>query len=431
MPRAEWESSCHHTDVCGLTGSAAFFASIPGSFILINGPLWCYFYAMRFVDELDNQAQSKFYCTQPERNALVYGTEANILEGLTYLRDNFQPERVFLQNNCSVSMIGDDLQGIADKSGVPWPVYALDSGGLHGGFAGGYRKGMARVIQEMKPLEKKPKSVNVLGLSSSLMKGKEDAGEIRRLLELLGVSVVTMPGAGDTWESIMQGPSAALNIVVREELGLSAARQMEEQFGIPYISIGMPYGISGTLQWTEQIAGKLCCQDQAVRDEAAARRSRIGSIDSNLQSLWGPVWFDQVLMAGMPSDVFSMAEALRSEWADMGRLVIHAMEPTEASCAAADDIRVVLQDDRLMKEDFETWEGGLLMGSIHESQRLLRLKKDFVSVNINRPYYDEMILSDVPMAGLRGAEYMMERIWNAFIRETHRKAAWKPSKGAV
>ncbi|MDY6083940.1 MAG: nitrogenase component 1 [Dialister sp.] len=425
MPRSEWESSCHHTDVCALTGSAAFFASIPGSFILINGPLWCYFYSMRFVDEVDNQAPGKFYCSQPGQNALVYGTEADILAGLAYVRDNFQPERVFLQNNCSVSLIGDDLQGIADKSGMPWPVYALDSGGLHGGFAGGYQKGIARVIREMKPLEKKPRSVNVLGLSSSLMKGKEDAAEIRRLLELLGVSVVTVPGAGDTWESIMQAPSGAMNIVVRDELGLSAARQMEEQFGIPYMSIGMPYGISGTIQWTGQVANKFSCSDQAVREEAAARKNRIDSFENNMQSLWGPVWFDQVLMAGMPSDVFSMAEALRSEWADTGRLVIHAIEMTSGQCGAADDIRVVRQDDRLIKQDFETWEGGLLMGSIHESQRLLRLKKDFVSVNINRPYYDEMILSDVPMVGLRGAEYMMERIWDAYIRATHRQAIWQ------
>lgn len=425
MRTAEWESSCHHTDVCALTGSAAFFASIPGSFIVINGPLWCYFYAMRFADEMDNEAPSKFYCTQPGKNALVYGTEEDITAGLSYVRDTFRPERVFLQNNCSVSLIGDDLQGIADKSGMPWPVYALDSGGLHGGFAGGYQKGFLRVIREMKPLPKKEKSVNILGLSASLMKGKEDAAELKRMLSLAGITVTSMPGAGDTWEAIMQAPSAALNVVARDELGLSGAKQMEETFGVPYVSLGMPYGIQGSVKWVETIAEKLSLSAEAVKHEAETRKRRIDSFDSNMQSLWGPVWFDEVLMAGLPSDVFGMAEALRSEWADTEKLIIHAMEKTDTSCEAADEVRIAGQDDMLMKEDFDTWQGGLLMGSIHESQRMLRLKKDFVSVNIHRPCYDEMVLSDVPMAGLRGTEYMTERIWNAYVREAHRKADWK------
>ena len=46
MSEQNWKTSCHHMSVCALTGASAFFASIPGSFMLINGPLWCYFYAM-------------------------------------------------------------------------------------------------------------------------------------------------------------------------------------------------------------------------------------------------------------------------------------------------------------------------------------------------------------------------------------------------
>lgn len=155
MCKPEWESACHHMSTCALTGSAAFFDSIPGSFILINGPLWCYFYTMKYVEDYDASALRRFHCTQPESDALVYGTENDLLAGFDFIKSNYTPERVFVQNNCSVSLVGDDLEGIAAKAGLPWPVYAIDSGGLAGDFPEGYQKAFLRVIEEIKPQQKK------------------------------------------------------------------------------------------------------------------------------------------------------------------------------------------------------------------------------------------------------------------------------------
>ena len=111
----DFKSSCHHMSTCALTGASAFFDAIPGSFMLINGPLWCYFYAMKYV-----------------------------------VKANFTPERVFLLNNCSVSLVGDDIAGIAAKAELPCPVYAADCGGIAGDFAEGYEIALLRVIAEVK-----------------------------------------------------------------------------------------------------------------------------------------------------------------------------------------------------------------------------------------------------------------------------------------
>ena len=99
MPDNNWKTSCHHMSTCALTGASAFFASIPGSFVLVNGPLWCYFYAMKYVEDYDASALRRFHCTQPEGNALVYGTEKDLLAGLDFVKTNFTPERVFILNN--------------------------------------------------------------------------------------------------------------------------------------------------------------------------------------------------------------------------------------------------------------------------------------------------------------------------------------------
>ncbi len=262
----DFKTSCHHMSTCALTGASAFFDAIPGSFMLINGPLWCYFYAMKYVEDYDASALRRFHCTQPEGNALVYGTEKDLLAGLDFVKANFTPERVFLLNNCSVSLVGDDIAGIAAKAELPCPVYAADCGGIAGDFAEGYEIALLRVIAEVKKnaeakrdladvseansknadeakvsgnlnpetIDCKP-SVNLLGLSPTYFRGEEDIKEIRRILEMAGYRINAIPGGGSAWSEIMRLPQADLNLVLRDELALKAAKELQAEFGTPYL----------------------------------------------------------------------------------------------------------------------------------------------------------------------------------------------------
>ncbi len=445
MPDNTWKTSCHHMSTCALTGASAFFDAIPGSFMLINGPLWCYFYAMKYVEDYDASALRRFHCTQPEGNTLVYGTEKDLLAGLDFVKANFTPDRIFILNNCSVSLVGDDIAGIAARAELPCPVYAADCGGIAGDFAEGYEIALLRVIEEVKknakcktdlPSEKAnlrnrntectayvadsssnnapESSVNLLGLSPTYFRGEEDIKEIRRILETVGYHINAIPGGGSGWNEIMQLPKADLNLVLRDELALKAARELESEFGTPYLSTGMPYGIQGTLAWLEKINTVLPATNlEAVRQEAETVNSRLQFRSSNMQSLWGPLWFDNILIAAPPSEAAGIAEAVRGEWADTGNLVIHFTQDTPLRPRAANKICVTGKDDGAMKETFENWTGGLVMGSSLEASRLIRLKKPFVNCNIVLPTYHEIIATDSPLCGIRGATYLFERIWNA------------------
>ena len=441
----DFKTSCHHMSTCALTGASAFFDAIPGSFMLINGPLWCYFYAMKYVEDYDASALRRFHCTQPEGNALVYGTEKDLLAGLDFVKANFTPERIFILNNCSVSLVGDDIAGIAAKAELPCPVYAADCGGIAGDFAEGYEIALLRVIAEVKKnaeakrdladvseansknadeakvsenlnletIDCKP-SVNLLGLSPTYFRGEEDIKEIRRILETAGYHINAIPGGGSAWSEIMQLPQADLNLVLRDELALKAAKELQAKFGTPYLSVGMPYGIAGTLRWLDAINAILPAKNrEAIRQEAETVNARLQFRSSNMQSLWGPLWFDNILIAAPPSEAAGIAEAVRGEWADTGNLVIHFTQDTALRPQAATKICIAGKDDGAMKETFENWSGGLVMGSSLEASRLVRLKKPFVNCNIVLPAYHEIIATDAPLCGIRGAAYLFERIWNA------------------
>ena len=415
----DFKTSCHHMSTCALTGASAFFDAIPGSFMLINGPLWCYFYAMKYVEDYDASALRRFHCTQPEGNALVYGTEKDLLAGLDFVKANFTPERIFILNNCSVSLVGDDIAGIAAKAELPCPVYAADCGGIAGDFAEGYEIALLRTIAEVKKNAKDKSdlaspSVNLLGLSPTYFRGEEDIKEIRRILETAGYHINAIPGGGSAWDEIMELPQADLNLVLRDELALKAAKELESEFGTPYLSAGMPYGIQGTLAWLEKINTVLPATNlKTVRQEAETVNARLQFRSSNMQSLWGPLWFDNILIAAPPSEAAGIAEAVRGEWADTGNLVIHFTEDTPLRPKAANKICVTGKDDAAMKETFENWTGGLVIGSSLETSRFVRLKKPFVNCNIVLPSYHEIIATDSPLCGIRGASYLFERIWNA------------------
>ena len=415
----DFKTSCHHMSTCALTGASAFFDAIPGSFMLINGPLWCYFYAMKYVEDYDASALRRFHCTQPEGNALVYGTEKDLLAGLDFVKANFTPERIFILNNCSVSLVGDDIAGIAARAELPCPVFAADCGGIAGDFAEGYEIALLRVIAEVKKNAKDKSdlaapSVNLLGLSPTYFRGEEDIKEIRRILETAGYHINAIPGGGSAWDEIMELPQADLNLVLRDELALKAAKELQAEYGMPYLSVGMPYGIQGTLAWLEKINTVLPATNlKTVRQEAEAVNARLQFRSSNMQSLWGPLWFDNILIAAPPSEAAGIAEAVRGEWADTSNLVIHFTQDTPLRPKAATKICIAGKDDAAMKETFENWTSGLVIGSSLETSRLVRLKKPFVNCNIVLPSYHEIIATDSPLCGIRGAAYLFERIWNA------------------
>lgn len=413
MPQYEWGAACHFSGTCALTGSATFFVSIPGSYVMVNGPLWCYFYAMRHVESVIPGVASRFYCTQPSQTSLIYGTEQDLNEGFEYLKKNVSPERLFIQNNCSISMVGDDLKGIAAKAKLPYPVYTIDSGGLSGSFEGGYSKALVLVVNEMKAQKTVDNSVNILGLSNTIFRGMANGKEITRLLEESGISVISTPGLGDKWEQIMEAPKAALNVVVRDELGLSAAEKMKEIFGIPYISIGLPFGIDGTIDWLSQVKKALPGLELSkVECEAKEKKEKLKHIGSNNESMWGPLWFDRILVSAPPSEAMGIADAIRNEWVDTEKLIIHFLVPCDLNPRSADIIRNVGKDDQGIKEDYDAWVDGLVLGSSHEAARLIRLQKKFMSINITRPSYNEVAVDDLPICGLRGAEYLFGRLWN-------------------
>ncbi len=422
-----WQELCTGYDTCALTGAAAFIAGIPGAEIVANGPLWCYFYALGYLERSDYRLAERFHASQPENQAVIYGSEKYLLQTLRRLMSGkWQPELLLIENSCSMSMIGDDLAGIAHKAKLPCPVLTLDCGGMLGGFAAGYSAAAVKVAEQFASdtEQPQPSAVNLLGMTDFYLHGAADRQECCRLLQAAGYRVLAVPGSGAALAELRQLGRAQLNVVVNEELGLALAQYLQRRFGTPYVLAGLPYGVEGTLQWLRRIDAALpAAHPDAVAAEAAATQRLLTHWVNAAHCLWGSLWFDAAVVCAPPVVALCLAQALRSEWADLGRLIVFCRQrlpesAASAYCTLADDVRSAAAAGIELEQAAAGVQRLLLLASSNESALLCREgQAACLNCNIAFPVNDELLLAQQPYAGLAGSKILLQTLWNAYIRQ--------------
>lgn len=400
---------------CALTGAAAFFAGLQGCAIIVNGPLWCYLFTQRHIEQTQSDISHRMRCTQLDNDAIVFGAEAYLREALQpYIAH--PPALLAVISGSSASLIGDDVGAIVRAAGVTCPIVSLDSGGLIGSFADGWRRASCAALEVLLRVAEPSvrRGVNLIGMTSSYYNGENDARELVRLLTRAGYEVRHVFGCGMRPEDVDSLARAELNIVVHDELGWAAAEYLEEHCGTPYIAPLPPYGRAGTRRWLEEINAVLPPPQMAAamaEIHAAERRDFLRIND--LKNMWGELCFDTVLIRAPRTTAWGLAQALRTEWADVRHLAVAAAVRADAAGAAIADERLAETDTARAQELLTVMERGLLMGSSSESvyadpRRMLYLPVAY-------PVVDRLLLSDLPFMGLRGARCMEDALWNGSV----------------
>lgn len=419
MAGKQWENHCHSVTSCALAGAAAFFAGIPDAFIVANGPAWCYFYALRKIEQPGDQLAHRFYSTYPDNKSVIFGTENKLLNILDMINSlPKQPAVLLIENSCAISLIGDDIRGIAAGTQPAYPVVTFDSGGLTGGHWEGYRKAAMAYFRELPPesdVHSLPKTVNLIGADSSYYRESDDLTELRRLLEKMGIDVHAVVGYGSSVEDLRKLKKAELNIVIHQETGSEIAEYLESEAGIPCLDILPPYGIKGTREWLTQVAEALAIPPadwQDLQDELNETEERLYLLTRDAQKVWGIPWFEHLLLAGPSSVVKGMAGVAREEWLDTADVLgfTHDDAPAEGNFYP-------LNGNADLFSRTLTHEEGLVLGSGYERKLAQELHTDaweFITIANLDPA--AVALTPQPAMGIQGAYVMAERIWHSYIR---------------
>ena len=426
MADSPWGNVCTESNACALTGAIAFFAAVTDAAIVVNGPLWCASYARRYLEMQSPFLHSRFFCTQADNEAVVYGTESCLTATLQQVKKQLNPGVVLIVNNCSIGLIGDDIEGIAREAGLPCPVVCLDGGGLSGSFREGYLAAATAFLARA-PLEQRrqvrPATVNILGCSVGYYNERNDIAELCRILNRVGVEVLHAPGLYGTAGSLNGMTQAALNVVVHEELGGGAARWLRDCHAMPYVSLLPPYGITDSLVWAKEILHHLdepVSKLTGLQREADACRQAVSASVAEMERIWNCLWFERAVVAAPPSVASGVARALRSEWADVGHLTLlcHGGVFAGTELSLADEVIDARTQGDAGDAAVSKLAGGLLLASNTETYRMMSGGiKPACRQNIAMPVYDELLLPGRPFVGLRGNGNLLTSLWNGSINE--------------
>lgn len=415
---------CMHTDSCALAGAAAFFAGIPDSAVIVNGPMWCYFYALRHLEDNLPLLSERMQCTQLNNTCIVFGAEDFLRDALQPFLDN-PPALLCIENNCSASLIGDDTGSIAQDMGINCPIVVFDSGGLTGGFTEGYVKAGQNLFDTLPVtghIDMSKKRVNLLGLTTGYYNGVNDRCELEQLLNLAGYEINACPGAGTTTEQLKDITNASLNIVIHEELGLPLAEYLQKKFGMPHVSMLPPYGVMGTEEWITQINNVLPAPNFArIKSEIDRVKNSLFLRINDFKAIWGELWYDEVIIAAPMTEAYGLAKALRYEWADTGRLTVICNDSPKTLKTAEysgyiDNAFITGKDSKSIRAVLDGFRNGLLMGSSNEDSLLRRRhKKEFGMLPVAYPVMEHLLLTELPFMGLKGAQYIQQWLWNDFV----------------
>ena len=409
-----FDDVCMYTDTCALAGASAFFAGIRDAVIVVNGPLWCYFFAMRHIEHSRSTISHRMICTQLDNDAIVFGAEEYLQEALSPYVEQ-PPPLLAIVSSCAAGLIGDDIEAIARGAGLACPVVALDSSGLAGSFADGWDKAARATLQTLsaEQCEVQAHTVNLIGMTDAYYNGGNDARELVRLLETAGYVVNAVFGNDMTAAAIPHLTQAALNIVVHGELGRGSAQLLEEMYGMPYIALLPPYGRAGTRRWMREIARALSPQHGDAAETEIDRVTREDFLRINeCKSLWGELRYETALIRAPHSAAWGLAQALRTEWADVCHLAV-AAEHIEAGAEEIADEVLGETDALRIQELLAGMDGGLLLGSSNESAHIDPRTAEYFPVAY--PVQDFLQLTDNPFMGLRGARHIEERLWNGNV----------------
>ncbi len=326
---------------CEMAGSANFFLSIQDSAVLIHGPRWCSSIACGEMSSIEKKYERQFYCSEVSQANLVFGASEEILEGLAEIKEEAHPALTAVLNSCSVSLIGDDMEGVCRQAQMPGTILTMDSGGLRGEFTTGYVRAMKKLLDSISFIsaEKVPHSVNIIGWCTAYPNWQGNLAEIQRLLKEIGVTLLGVLGNdGMTLEEVSRLPQAELNLVLYPELGLAGAKQLEAKTGTPYAVLPIPYGLSGSRRWLSRVAEALSITPdwRSLDEEIRYRQEKIDLATFRLKGNNRNLRFGDVYACLTEGMALGLVPALLEEFPELGDIHLriegpHTIESVEGT----------------------------------------------------------------------------------------------------
>jgi nitrogenase molybdenum-cofactor synthesis protein NifE len=201
-------------------------------------------------------------------NDVIFGGDKRLEQSLDYIVEHYNPEAIFVYSTCVTALVGDDIDMTcsiaAKKHSIPIvPVHAP-------GFVGGKNLGsrlageavLEHLIGTKEPELTTPYDINLIGDYNVT----GDMWQYLPIFEKIGIRVLSSMSGDGRVGDIRTAHRAKLNVIVCAKSLITLCRKMQENYGIPWISVSF-YGKRDTTFAIMEIV-------KALGDEALIQKAK-------------------------------------------------------------------------------------------------------------------------------------------------------------
>lgn len=105
------------------------------------------------------------------------------------------------------------------------------------------------------------------------------------------------------------------------------------------------------MNWLKALPGYTLKKE--ISEEVEKYRNKLFAATNEMRLVWGELWYDNIIVSGSSTMAFSLAEALRREWADTGKLTV-MLQDVPAEKKSSTEI-----DEILLPGEYERSRGGI------------------------------------------------------------------------
>jgi len=236
-----------------------------------------YFNVMRSMLERDRNF-TPVTISSVDRNVLARGSQEKVVNNITRKDEEESPDLIVLTPTCTSSILQEDLQNFVERAQLEakGDVMLADVNHYRVNELQAADRTLEQIVQfYIAKAQKKGNlpegkteqpSVNIIGISSLGFHNHHDCKELKRLMADLGIQVNEVIPEGASVHNLKNLPRAWFNLVPYREIGLMAARYLEQEFGTPFVDI-TPMGVVETARCIRKIQEVLNAQGADVNYE--------------------------------------------------------------------------------------------------------------------------------------------------------------------
>lgn len=258
-------------------------STIEGLAIVVHGPAGC---SAALRD--GGTAREAWVTTNLDERDSIMGSDAKLRRAILELHRSASPRAIAVVATPVVAINNDDIDSVVEdlSEEIGIPLFAVYTDGFRSKIGSSGQDAAVHALLKLVPAGSEPRPAStgrvvLLSVSETL----QEVDEFRRILEALGLEVVSFPrhSSVDDFAGLAH---ADLAVALDTDAADYAGSVLRDIHGVKFLDAGVPVGLEGVSHWIRVVAREL---DVAEKAEALleAEKARIAPVLSQAAKLRG------------------------------------------------------------------------------------------------------------------------------------------------